>query len=234
MDNVTLSDKLDTIVNTFDKELTRVANTLALVKTINTNLRCKRPWYDNDMKQHKRRVRKLERKWLKYKLDSCWMAYKKCRNSYYGRLNAKKKDALKRKFAEYTCDTKKLHALVANLTTKQTPVQWPPHKMDEELAEQFVDYFQKKIAKICEALNNKPRYHTIHKDVPQLVSFAPMTEHQVLKAINSLKSKSCELDTIPTHILKQMMPMVLPLITKIVNISLTKGEFHRKWKTAIV
>ena len=31
-----------------------------------------------------------------------------------------------------------------------------------------------------------------------------------------------------------MMPMVLPLITKIVNISLKKGEFHSNWKTAIV
>ena len=31
-----------------------------------------------------------------------------------------------------------------------------------------------------------------------------------------------------------MMPTVLPLITKIVNVSLTKGEFHRKWKTTIV
>ena len=121
VDSVTLNNKLDTIVNTFDEELTRVVNTLALVKTINTNLRCKRLWYDNDMKQHKRRVRKLEKKWLKYKLGSCWTAYKKCRNSYYGRLNAKKKDTLRSKFATCTHDTKKLHALVANLTTKQTP-----------------------------------------------------------------------------------------------------------------
>ena len=30
------------------------------------------------------------------------------------------------------------------------------------------------------------------------------------------------------------MPMVLPLITKIINILLTQGEFHRQWKTAVV
>ena len=131
-------------------------------------------------------------------------------------------------------DTKWLHALVANLTTKQTPTQWPKHKTAEELAEQFADYFKDKIEKICEALSNKPRYHTTCRDVPHLISFAPMTEDQVLKAINSLKSKSCELDTIPTHILKQMMSRVLTLITKIVKISLTKGQFHRNWKTAIV
>ena len=86
-------------------------------------------------------------------------------------------------------DTKSLHALVTNLTTKQTETKWPPHKTDEELAEQFADYFQEKIAKICEILRDKPRYKTTTKDVPRLVKFTPMTEQQVLKAINSLKSK---------------------------------------------
>ena len=75
--NVNLSDKLDTIVKGLDEELTRVVNTLTPIKTVNTNLRSKKPWYDNDMKQHKRQVRKLEKKWLKYKLDSCWIAQKK-------------------------------------------------------------------------------------------------------------------------------------------------------------
>ena len=87
-----------------------MVNTLAPIKTVNTNLRSKKPWYNNDMKQHKRRVRKLEKKWLKYKLDSCWIAYKNCRNSYFGKLNAKKKDTLKNKFAECMHDTKLLHA----------------------------------------------------------------------------------------------------------------------------
>ena len=106
-----------------------------------------------------------------------------------------------------------MQILVANLMTKQTPTQWPKHKTDEELDEQFVDYFQDKIVKIREALSNKPRYHTTCKDVPHLIKFAPMMEDQVLNAINSLKSKSCELDMIPTHILQQMMPIVLTLIT---------------------
>ena len=49
----------------------------------------------------------------------------------------------------------------------------------------------------------------------------PMTEKEVLRVITSLKTKSCEMDSIPTHILKKMTPAVLPLIVKIVNLSLT-------------
>ena len=34
----------------------------------------------------------MRKKWLKYKLESLWLAYKKVRNSYFGKLNTKKKE----------------------------------------------------------------------------------------------------------------------------------------------
>ena len=71
-------------------------------------------------------------------------------------------------------------------------------------------------------------------DVPELNRFTPLTEQQVSKVITSLKSKSCKLDAIPTVILKKMLPKVITLITKIVNISLGDGLFRREWKTAVV
>ena len=82
-------------------------------------------------------------------------------------------------------------------------------------------------------LNDKPRYAPTTKDVPVLTRFAPLTEDQVRKVIGSFKSKSCELDTIPTTILK-MLPTVISLVTKIVNTSLGEGCFCREWKVAVV
>ena len=38
-----------------------------------------------------------------------------------------------------------------------------------------------------------------------------MTEHEVELKINSMKTKTCELDDIPAHILKSMLPWILPL-----------------------
>ena len=70
--------------------------------------------------------------------------------------------------------------------------------------------------------------------VPLLRKFAPLTETQTALIIKQMKSKSCELDEIPTNILKKMLPKVCLLITKIVNTSLTNGEFSTKWKTAVV
>ena len=43
--------------------------------------------------------------------------------------------------------------------------------------------------------------------------------------IRSLSSKSCSLDPIPTHLLKNHLDAIAPVITAIVNESLTSGEF---------
>lgn len=47
-------------------------------------------------------------------------------------------------------------------------------------------------------------------------------------------SKSCELDPIPTFLLKQSMDGVLPVITDIVNASLTESTVPQSFKQAIV
>ena len=179
-------------------------------------------------------MRKREKKWLKYKLESCWIAYTRCQNSYYGKLNCKKKEVLKNKFAECNKDSKKIHALVTNLTCKQQPQQWPPHKSEADLAEEFAAFFLDKINKIHEALRDKPVYIPTPSDAPKPRKFASLTEAKVYKVIMSLKSKSYKLDPIPTTVFKQLLPATLPLITKIVNLSLTEGQFIRSWKTAIV
>ena len=92
--NLDLTNKLDTLNKSLSTELTRVLDTLAPEKECKINLRTKRPWYDADLKEHKCQVRKLEKKWFKYKNEGCHIAFKKCRNSYYGRLNDKKKSVL--------------------------------------------------------------------------------------------------------------------------------------------
>ena len=71
-------------------------------------------------------------------------------------------------------------------------------------------------------------------EVPRLSRFSPMMEQQVELIAKSMKTKSCEMDSIPTHILKAMFPMVIPVITQIVNLLLSDGLFHESWKVAMV
>ena len=50
---------------------------LAPKKECKISLKQKQPWFDDEAKTLKRKMHKMEKMWLKYKLESCWMAYKK-------------------------------------------------------------------------------------------------------------------------------------------------------------
>ena len=104
LDNHSLNGKLelDCLVSSLNSELSRVFDTLAPLKECRVNLRAKQPWYDQQMKALKRKMHKYEKKWLKYKLDSLWVAFKKVRNSYYGLLNIKKRTTLQDKIQDCT------------------------------------------------------------------------------------------------------------------------------------
>ena len=129
-------------------------------------------------------------------------------------------------------DTKGLFRLINKLTNnnKDNPL---PYKPPEVLAEEFATYFLEKIRTIWEKIINIKPFQPETKAVPQFRCFAPLTS-KVYKIIMSMKSKSCELDTVPTHILKEILPACLDSVTTAVNLSLTTEEFSGEWKTAIV
>ena len=54
------------------------------------------------------------------------------------------------------------------------------------------------------------------------------------KLFNRLSKKSCQLDPMPTNLVVGMSDMLLPIITNIVNSSLSLGHFPSDWKTALV
>ena len=118
------------------------------------------------IKELKRKVRRLEKKWLRHKLDSCWTAYKKARNSNYHKLNVKKKDTLRAKINDCTNDSRKLRKLINNLTKPREDQPWPEHKDNESLANEFASYFEDKILKIRKGLETTPPYtaeqHYVH------------------------------------------------------------------------
>ena len=73
-------------------------------------------------------------------------------------------------------------------------------------------------------------YNTESNGTLKVCQFVPMTESKDKAIIMTMKSKSCEIDPIPTHIFKQLLPSILPTVTTIVSLSLGEGVFCNKWK----
>ena len=65
-------------------------------------------------------------------------------------------------------------------------------------------------------------------------SFSPITQHELRRIIGLSAPKTCELDPLPTPLLCELLDSVLPLLTDIVNKSLTSGVFPEIFKTALV
>ena len=49
-----------------------------------------------------------------------------------------------------------------------------------------------------------------------------------------MPSKTCELDALPTKVLKEIIKPPVPVLTKIINLSLIKGLFVEEWKVVVI
>src|SRR5688572_10605968 len=64
--------------------------------------------------------------------------------------------------------------------------------------------------------------------------FSPANETEVSLLLNSLPNKQCELDPISTSLLKDCASVLVPVITKIINLSLSTGNFPMVFKHSLV
>ena len=100
-------------------------------------------------------------------------------------------------------DTKKMYKLVSNITGVHKDNPLPDSESNQDFADKFADYFMEKINTIRDALKDKHSYQPTCRDAPELNSFNPVAEDEVTKYIKKLATKSCELDSIPTKLLKE-------------------------------
>ena len=71
--------------------------------------------------------------------------------------------------------------------------------------------------------------------VPSVLSlFQPATVVEITKIITHLPNKQCDSDPMPTFLLKKCLSVLAPTITKIINLSLSTGEFPSNFKQSII
>ena len=64
--------------------------------------------------------------------------------------------------------------------------------------------------------------------------FRTLSEEAVRNIIVSANKKACALDPLPSSLLPVCLDVLLPVITKMVNLSLESGHFAEDWKNALV
>ena len=95
----------------------------------------------------------------------------------------------------------------------------PDGKSNNDIGEEFGEYFLKKIVKIRDDLSNVELYDPVWCDVPSpLLNFGVLLETEIKCSISKLQTKSCECDLVPTKILKVNLDYSISAITHIVNL----------------
>ena len=118
-------------------------------------------------------------------------------------------------------------------------MHFPEYSDNTVLANDIGDFFARKIECIRQDLDSAPTYDNSTSELQimpnvQLDSFKSLTEDEVDQIISNSSKKSCSLDPIPTHLLVDCLDVLLPVITRMINLTLQSGCFHKNWKLAKV
>ena len=201
-------------------------------KVIICRLKCS--WYTSEIKHQKGVVRWKEKIWQKYQEDHQWIAYKVEKRKYNAMLLESMQTTIADKVNQCNKDVNCL-VWYMRLHCQLKIIHYQIGLSNQELADQFGDYFINKIRLIRDSFNNYDKYHTESTShIPTLGKFEPLTEDEVAKIIMGMASKSCESDLVPTTLLKEILPKVIRPITEIINTSLEFGIFASQWKVTQV
>jgi hypothetical protein len=231
------------LVDQYDRVLKDILQNHAPLKQRTVTVRPDAPWYNDDIRDAKRKRRKAERMWRKTHLEIHKQLYaEKCalvtdmikcaKHQYYS-------DAIK----ESASDQKSLFKVVDKLLHRKGATKLPEHDSHEDLANAFANFFEEKITKIRNDLltqNDQTSFmDSLTKPTPQNCSpslkiFDQVTKAEVQKIIMKAATKSCSLDPLPTWLTKQCLEELLPSITKIINLSLSTGTVPAQFKEAIL
>ena len=122
---------------------------------------------------------------------------------------------------------------------KLTNKRYPPSSDNTALANSLADFFASKIDKIHHGLvERKIRVGSSPPDVTvcgaEFCNLAEVTQEEIKKSSSKSLSKSSELDPLPPVVLKGCLTVLLPTITRVINISLSTGVMPDALKVAIL
>jgi len=121
------------------------------------------------------------------------------------------------------------------LHTNRTNKQHEPRMCDK-----FASYFASKIEKVkssvmeCVKQIITPPVYPTKTPTTSLDLFSLATETEVLRVIKRLPSKTSTLDYIHASVIKSCEDVLVPLITRLINLSFHDGCFQEKFKQAQV
>ena len=231
-------DNINDLIDYYNSTLQNLTDKYAPLQCKKIALRPHSPWYTSALRREKRARRRGERVAARTQLEVDQQIVQNMYRRRNEQLVEAKSTYFTNKVKESKDDPKALFRLTRNMMGNSGDKILPVHTCKRKLANDFSAFFTSKILNIRSELGLTDT-HTggsvtnCFSGVP-LNTFMDDTEAEIWNIIKLSPVKSCELDPLPTWLLKECKAELVPLITDIVNMSLRESMFPKSLKTALI
>ena len=185
----------------------------------------------------KRERSRLERCWRRWKSPFDRMKFRAQCNSVRSLISKAKSSFLSNLVTESSDNPRTLWKTLNTILHRNPSNSLPESPDAPSLANTFLDFFKDKIERIRTKFlpsDSPDPFLFPPAPPPKLINFIPATLTEIHKLISSSENKQCLLDSIPTFLLKLCFNELGPIITNLVNLSLSEGIFPSSFKQALV
>ena len=232
-------DSLGSLLIAYDTTLHTLLDKHAPIKSkLFTHGSRSNPWFTPVLRALRSARRSTENLWKRSRAPDALAALKTITNRYHKLLSRAKKCYFSNLITTNSDSPQRLWQTVNKILHRISNHPLPSSLSGQSLSDSFASFFSDKIEKLRLAFTPDstadPHYPLPSHPPPEFSLFSPTSDEEILKVISECPNKQCDLDPIPTWLLKKSLPVLLSTITRIVNMSLTTGCFPSSYKHSIV
>jgi hypothetical protein len=230
---------LQQYLNVFTSTISSLIDKHAPLKTITCNSKPQKPFITPHILSEKAKRSKLETIYRRSRSPADLLNYKTQSRNLSKLITSARRSYFRSVISNHRNQPRKLWSALSSLLSRDIPPSLPSSLSSSTLATSFLQFFEDKISKLCSAFTPNTLSHTSPhlnptSPPPLLCNLSSASPDEVKHAILASSDSTCNLDEIPTKLLKSCIDSLLTPITTLVNLSLAEGSFPSHYKHALV
>jgi exonuclease III len=229
---------LTELIHSYNLTLSDILNKHAPLRTKTIKLKPSQPWFTPTLSKLKSFRRHLERLWSRTHSAADLKLLRSTTNHYHAAIIRAKKLYNSNLISSNISQPRKLWNSVNKILHRKSANSVPNSIPPTSLPEVFATFFSDKIHKLRFNLHSNTGHvspHIAPTHSPSIISqFSAVTCEEVTKLISESSDTYCDLDPIPTSLLKKCSSVLVPTITNIMNLSLSTGICPDQFKSSLV
>ena len=223
-------------VKSYNDTLLALFDSTCPMKKVELKSRNKQKWFNTDLRETKRLVRKMERRYKKYPTAENRCEFENIRNLYSSCINQARSGHFSNICNKNEKDTGMLYRTISYYLDEDSTKLLPTYDNKLTLANDFTDFFLQKINQIRNDIENDPyvdvtmRLNYQSSCNSNFFHFNILTDEDILKLVTQMPCKLNGDDPILLSYLKEHSAYFIPSLNHIVNLSLQSGVFPQLLK----